>query len=223
MRDLVLRFTTAAAIVLSVAFAGSTAADAQSVMKLCGDQWKAAKAAGTTNGETWPQFLAQCRAQQKGGEALTAPTAAPATAAPAPSFGPAPTSAGVKSASQCNEEYAANKAAIRASGQTKRSFVAACRAGNESVPQGAAAAPAPVPAPATYNPAPAATGAGQFTSDQQARARCPSDTVVWLNTRSRIYHFAGTRDYGNTKQGAYMCEADARAAGDRAAMNEHHP
>ena len=57
MRDLVLRLTTAAAIVLSVAFADSTAADAQSVMKLCGDQWKAAKAAGTTNGETWPQFL----------------------------------------------------------------------------------------------------------------------------------------------------------------------
>ena len=81
----------------------------------------------------------------------------------------------------------------------------------------------PAPAQATYNPAPAATGAGQFTSDQQARARCPSDTVVWVNTRSRIYHFAGTRDYGNTKQGAYMCEADARSAGDRAAMNEKHP
>jgi hypothetical protein len=252
MRDLYLRFATGAAIVLALAFAGSTAADAQSVMKVCGDQWKASKAAGTTNGETWPQFLAQCRAQQKGGEASTTPAAAPAPAAPAPNFGPAATSAGVKTASQCNEEYAANKAAIRASGQTKRAFVAACRAGNETIPQGAAAAPAPTtgslfpwpppaapatapapapaptnynpaPAPATYNPASASTGAGQFTSDQQARARCPADTVVWVNTRSRIYHFAGTRDYGNTKQGAYMCEADARSAGDRAAMNEKHP
>jgi hypothetical protein len=26
--------------------------------------------------------------------------------------------------------------------------------------------------------------------------------------------------YGNTKQCAYMCEADAKAAGDRAAKNE---
>ena len=253
MRDLFLRLTMGAAIALSVAFAGSTAADAQSVMKVCGDQWKAAKAAGTTNGETWPQFLAQCRAQQKAGEASTAPTATPAPAAPAPSFGPSPTAAGVKTASQCNQEYAANKAAIKASGQTKRAFVAACRAGNETIPQGAAVAPAPAPAPtqqgslfpwsqpaapspapapqtynpapapATYNPAPAASDAGEFTSDQQARARCPSDTVVWVNTRSRIYHFAGTRDYGKTKQGAYMCEADARAAGDRAAMNEKHP
>jgi hypothetical protein len=40
---------------------------------------------------------------------------------------------------------------------------------------------------------------------------------------SHIYHFAGTRDYGNTKRGAFMCEADAQAAGNRAAKNERHP
>ncbi len=67
--------------------------------------------------------------------------------------------------------------------------------------------------------APAATGAGEFASDQQARAHCPSDMVVWVNTRSGVYHFAGTHNYGHTKEGAYMCEADAKAAGDRAAMN----
>jgi len=65
-----------AAIVLGVVLSGSIAADAQSVMKPCGEQWKTAKAAGTTNGETWPQFLAQCRAQQSGrGAAPAAPTA----------------------------------------------------------------------------------------------------------------------------------------------------
>ena len=58
---------------VGVVLSGSTAADAQSVMKLCAEQWKAAKAAGTTNGETWPQFLAQCRAQLSGGG--TAPAA----------------------------------------------------------------------------------------------------------------------------------------------------
>jgi hypothetical protein len=47
--------------------------------------------------------------------------------------------------------------------------------------------------------------------------------VVWVNEHSRIYHFAGTRDYGHTKRGAYMCEADAQAAGNRAAKNESHP
>ena len=141
---------------------------------------------------------------------------------------------------QCDDEYEANKAAIKASGQTKRAFVAACRAGNATIPQGTAAAPPPAPAPASTGslfpwqqpaapapaPAPAnygSTAAGEFASDQQARARCPSDTIVWVNTKSRVYHFAGTSNYGNTKHGAYMCEADAKAAGDRAAMNEHHP
>jgi hypothetical protein len=30
--------------------------------------------------------------------------------------------------------------------------------------------------------------AGEFASDQQAHAHCPSNTVVWVNTRSRIHH-----------------------------------
>jgi len=29
--------------------------------------------------------------------------------------------------------------------------------------------------------------------------------------------------YGTTKEGAYMCEADAKAAGNRAAKDERHP
>ena len=47
--------------------------------------------------------------------------------------------------------------------------------------------------------------------------------IVWVNNDSRVYHFPGTRYYGHTKEGAFMCEADAKAAGDRAALNEHHP
>jgi len=53
-----------------------------------------------------------------------------------------------------------------------------------------------------------------------ARASCPTDTVVWVNTPSRVYHYAGTHYYGHTKRGAYMCEANARAAGNRAARKE---
>ena len=63
----------AALIALGAALAGSSAANAESVMKQCGDQWQAAKAAGTTNGETWPQFLSQCRAKLKSGTAATPP------------------------------------------------------------------------------------------------------------------------------------------------------
>ena len=69
--------------------------------------------------------------------------------------------------------------------------------------------------------APAA--AGQFSTEAQAKARCPGDTVVWVNLDSKIYHYSAYRDYGHTKDGAYMCERDMAAAGFRAAKNEKHP
>jgi hypothetical protein len=66
MRHLLVRLTAGAAMMLGIAFSSLTGTDAQSVMKPCGEQWKTAEAAGTTNGETRPQFLAQCQAQQSG-------------------------------------------------------------------------------------------------------------------------------------------------------------
>jgi hypothetical protein len=107
-------------------------------------------------------------------------------------------------------------------------------------PQAAPAAPAPAPAAAappparpvapptsTARPAPTTPGtpaaANEFSTEAQAKARCPTDTVVWVTLKSGIYHFAGTRYYGSTKNGAYMCEGDTAAAGMRAAKNETHP
>src|SRR5471032_2802734 len=77
------------AIILAGAFglAATSAANAESVMKIYGEQWKAAKAAGTTGGKTWPEFLAQCRAEQKG---AAAPAASPKPAAAAPAATAAP-------------------------------------------------------------------------------------------------------------------------------------
>jgi hypothetical protein len=74
--------------------------------------------------------------------------------------------------------------------------------------------------PAPMKPAAAPTGAGEFTTEADAKAKCPTDTVVWVNTKSHKYHYAGHKSYGTTKQGAYMCEADATAAGDVAAKGE---
>jgi hypothetical protein len=174
------RFVLAAIIALGTV----AAADAETVMKQCGEQWQAAKTNGTTNGETWPQFLKQCRAQLAStGGASTAPQGGFAPAAPPPPPAATPP-------------------------QTGSLF-----------PWQQPAAPAP--APANYAPAP--SGAGGSASAQQAQYRCPGATVVWVNEKSHIYHFPGTHDYGNTKRGAYMCEADAQAAGNRAAKNERHP
>lgn len=69
------------------------------------------------------------------------------------------------------------------------------------------ASPALAKAPPTYK-----TVAG-------AQKHCPSDTVVWVNTSSGIYHMPGTATYGTTKAGIYMCKADADSVGDKAAAN----
>jgi hypothetical protein len=58
-----------------------------------------------------------------------------------------------------------------------------------------------------------------FETEAAAQRHCPSDTVVWLNTKSGIYHLKGERWYGNTKYGAYVCKKEADAAGDRETQN----
>lgn len=64
-----------------------------------------------------------------------------------------------------------------------------------------------------------AQGLQLFQTEAAAHAHCPADIVVWLNTPSGIYHFKGMRWYGNTIHGAYVCEKEADAAGDRATRN----
>lgn len=64
-----------------------------------------------------------------------------------------------------------------------------------------------------------ALATSHFSSEQEAKAHCPHDTVVWVNTKSGIYHFKGQRWYGNTNQGAYLCRKEADAEGDRATKN----
>jgi hypothetical protein len=48
---------------------------------------------------------------------------------------------------------------------------------------------------------------------------CPGDKVVWVNTKSGIYHFKGERWFGTTKEGKYMCEHAADAEGYRPTHN----
>ena len=217
------QWASAAAIGLTIAFAIPGAGHAQSVMKVCADQYKQAQANGTTNGESWSQFLQHCKTQQAGAAA----PAAPPPAAPAPAA--APTSASTSGPSvykQCEADWSQAKANGATQGQTWQQYLAACKGRREAAArpwwmpapaQTAAAAPA---APA---PQPAALGAGEFTTEAQAKARCPFDLVVWVNTKSSIYHFPGAHRFGNTLHGAYMCEADAKATGHRASENEKRP
>jgi hypothetical protein len=48
---------------------------------------------------------------------------------------------------------------------------------------------------------------------------CPGDKLVWVNTRSHIYHFQGERYFGSTKEGKFICERAADSEGDRPTHN----
>lgn len=59
----------------------------------------------------------------------------------------------------------------------------------------------------------------RFPSETQAQHHCPSDVVVWLNLPTMIWHSRGQRWYGATKNGAFVCRADAAAEGARGSRN----
>ena len=48
---------------------------------------------------------------------------------------------------------------------------------------------------------------------------CSGDKIVWVNTRSHVYHFQGERYFGSTKSGKFMCEHAAQKEGDRPTRN----
>jgi hypothetical protein len=102
-----------------------------------------------------------------------------------------------KTLKQCNDEWAAGRAAMEASGKSKRAFVAECRG------TGLGARSPKV-------------AKGQFAVEAEAKASCPTDAVVWVNLRSKVYHAGGSKSYGTTRQGIYMCEKESMAAGFRA-------
>src|SRR5690348_16277970 len=92
-----------------------------------------------------------------------------------------------KTVKACQEEWRSNKAANQAAGIKEKDYVAQCRTGAAPTAAAPAQAPATTPAPSTATrtapaapsrPAPPAAsppmmGGNQFTSEAQAKARCP--------------------------------------------------
>ena len=180
----------------------ATPSAGKKTVKACEADWKANKAAIQASGKKKTDFMTECRAEPGSTQ----------TAAPAPQSKPA--------------EQPQSEVATATPVQPKSE--AAPQSTTPAQPKSAAAPQSTTPAQprseSTPAPAPQAPTAslatGQFTSESDAKSHCPGDTIVWANTRSRIYHYPTSRRYGHTKLGAYMCEKETAAAGIRAAKRE---
>lgn len=228
---------------------GNSASGSQKTVRACQEEWRANKAENQAKGITERAYVAECRA---GGVASpsagtpSTPTETPANASPETQKTVRTCQeewrsnrAAYQAAKITEKAYVqrcrAGEAVALPTSPAPNNPAAAAPVGTQSQPP---AAPTQAPAPKQARPAeptsapaqaPAPTQAAapanpaQFQSESQAKAHCPADLVVWANLTSKIYHFAGHKSYGTTKQGAYMCEKDATAEGFRASKTEKRP
>ncbi|HKD68902.1 MAG TPA: helix-hairpin-helix domain-containing protein [Candidatus Binataceae bacterium] len=89
-----------------------------------------------------------------------------------------------------------------------------------AAPENAAASPAASATPAHHRSrkaqSTAAASSGGESSSTTAQTP-PQPGMVWVNSKTKVYHVEGDRWYGKTKNGKWMTEADAVKAGYRKA------
>jgi hypothetical protein len=78
--------------------------------------------------------------------------------------------------------------------------------------QSTATPPAKTP-PAATKPAPKAAPSASDIADAKAKG------MVWFNNNTKVYHKSTDKEYGTTKNGKFMTEADAKAAGGKLAKS----
>lgn len=122
----IVKMAMTAAMVAGMGAMASPAAAADNPMKICGAKYQAAKTGGTLPaGQTWAQFLAQCRASLP-------KVAVVASAKPAAPAGPKPARSSAQTATaarqhQCGQEWKADKAAGKIpAGQAWPQYWSAC-------------------------------------------------------------------------------------------------
>ena len=134
-------------------------------------------------------------------------------------FAQAPAASPPGSTGLCNDgSYTSNetkKGACAGHKGVKDWFAASAIVAAPAKAAAAASAPAAMP-PAVATKSAAAPAKAATPAPSTAPAAGGGPGQVWVNSSSKVYHCSGAKYYGKTKQGEYMTETAARAAGNHA-------
>ncbi|HUB49609.1 MAG TPA: hypothetical protein VMB73_31940 [Acetobacteraceae bacterium] len=75
------------------------------------------------------------------------------------------------------------------------------------------AATSTTPAPSATHGMASGKHLQQFKTESEAKSACGSQSVVWANTSNHVLHASGSKYYGKTKRGGYVCETTAMQSG----------